>query len=300
VTVLAWLAFALAALASGGIAAAPAAWPEALSARAAHVKTTGVVRLGYRDAIVPFAYLGPDGVPIGYSLDLCRAIVDALADDLGVAKLGIDYVRVTPQDRIERVAAGDVDLECGATTITRARAERVAFSPVVFVSGTRIAVPRTSKVRGVDDLRGGRVAVVAGTTNESAIREVDRLRGLSMSVVAVPDYGAALDALLEGRVDAIGADEVLLRGLLAARAQRDVIIVGPMLSFEPYGIVLPRGAPELASAADRALRALAESREIAWIYDKWFVRPLPGGHALDMPMSVELRRSFEALGLPVQ
>lgn len=299
-TALAWLALAFAALASGEIVAAPAAWPDALSARAARVKATGVVRIGYRDAIVPFAYLGRDGAPVGYSLDLCRAIVDALAGDLGVAGLGIDYVRVTAQDRIERVAAGDVDLECGATTITAARAGRVAFSPVVFVSGTRIAVPRTSKVRGVGDLRGIRVAVVAGSTNEAAIREIDRLRGLSMALLAVPDYGAALDALLGGRVDAIAADEVLLRGLLAGRAQRDIMVVGPMLSFEPYGIVLPRDMPELARAADQALRALAESREIAWIYAKWFVRPLPGGRALDMPMSVELRRSFEALGLPAQ
>jgi len=257
----------------------------------------GVVRLGYRDSIAPFAYAGSDGAPVGYSIDLCRAAVDALAADLGVAKLGIDYVHVTAQDRIERVVAGDVDLECGATTITAARAERVAFSPVVFVTGTRIAVPRTSKVRGVGDLRGRRVAVVTGTTNEAAMREIDRLRGLSLEIVAVPDYGAALDAL-DGRVDAVAADEVLLRGALAQRGRRDVIVVGPMLSFEPYGIVLPRDAPELARAVDRALGELAESREIAWIYDKWFVRPLPGGRALDMPMSVEVRRTLEVLGMP--
>ena len=297
---LARLAFACVALACGNAVAAPAAWPEALSTRAARVKSTGVVRIGYREAIIPFAYLGPDGAPIGYSLDLCRAIVDALADDLGMAKLEIDYLRVTAQDRIERVVDGEVDLECGATTITAARAERVAFSPVVFVTGTRVAVPRTSKVRGVNDLGGRRVAVVARTTNEAAMREIDRLRGLSLALVVVPDYGAALDALLDGRVDAIAADEVLMRGLLAQRGQGDVIVVGPKLSFEPYGIVLPRDAPELARAADRALGELAGSREIAWIYDKWFVRPLPGGTALGMPMSAELRRSFELLGLPAE
>ena len=294
------LAAACLALASANAISAPPAWPDALSARAARVKSTGIVRVGYRDAIAPFAYLGPDGAPIGYSLDLCRAIVDVLADELGAAKLGIDYVPVTAQDRIERIVVGDVDLECGATTVTAARAERVAFSPVVFVTGTRIAVPRTSKVRGVGDLRGRRVAVVAGTTNDTAMREIDRLRGLSLTFVAMPDYGAALDALLEARVDAIAADEVLMRGLLAQRGHRDVIVVGPMLSFEPYGIVLPRDVPEFARAADRALGELAESREIAWIYDKWFVRPLPGGRALEMPMSTEVRRTFEVLGMPAQ
>lgn len=275
---------------------ADAAFADALSARAAQIKSAGVVRLGYRDALVPFAFVVGSGAPVGYSIDLCRAIVEALADELGTAKLGIDYARVTAQDRIERVAAGDVDLECGATTITAARAQRVAFSPVIFVSGTRLAVPRASKVRGVGDLRGRRVAVVSGTTNEAAMREIDRLRGLAMTLVAVPDYDAALDALVAGRADAIAADEVLLRGLLAQRGRRDVIVVGPMLSFEPYAIVLPRDAPELARAAERALRTLAESRELAWIYDRWFVRPLPGGYALAMPMSVELGRVLEVLG----
>jgi glutamate/aspartate transport system substrate-binding protein len=287
-----------AALAATSAHAATPAWPDALSARAAHIKATGVVRMGYRDAIVPFAYVGRDGAPKGYSIDLCGAIVEALADELGAPKLGIDYVRVTAQDRFERVVAGDADLECGATTITAARAERVAFSSVIFVTGTRIAVPRGSKVRGVTDLRGRPVAVVAGTTTEAALREVDRLRGLSLAFVTVPDYGAALDTLQGGRADAIAADEVLLRGLLAQRGQRDVVVVGPMLSFEPYGIVLPRDAPELARAAERALTELAASREIAWIYDRWFVRTPPGGRALDMPMGVELRRSLEMLGMP--
>lgn len=281
------------------VGAAPA-WPDALSARAAHIKSTGVVRLGYRDALVPFTYRGGDGAPIGYSIDLCHAIVDALAEELGAPKLGVDYVRVTAQDRIERVAAGDVDLECGSTTITSARAEHVAFSPVIFVTGTRIAALRTSTLRSARDLRGRRVGVVAGTTNEAAMREVDRLRGLSVVFITVPDYGAALEALQDDRADAIAADEVLLRGLLAQRGVRDVIVIGPMLSFERYGIALARDAPEVGRAAERALTQLAGSREIAWIYNRWFVRPLPGGFALGMPMGVELRRTFEMLGMPVE
>jgi glutamate/aspartate transport system substrate-binding protein len=289
----------IAALASAAAVAAPIEWPDALSARAATIKAAGTVRIGYRDALVPFAFAGGDGKPIGYSIDLCRAIVDALAEEVGAPRLGIDFVRVTAQDRLDRVAAGDVDLECGATTITAARAERVAFSPAIFVSGTRIAVPRASRVRGAADLRGRPVAVVAGTTNEAAVRAIDRMRGLALVFVTVPDYPAALEALLGGRADAIAADEVLLRGLLAQRASHDVIVIGPMLSFEPYGIALPRGVPEIATAADRALRALAASREIEWIYDRWFVRPLPGGRAIDLPMSVETRRTLELLGLPV-
>ncbi|MFO1316744.1 MAG: amino acid ABC transporter substrate-binding protein [Burkholderiales bacterium] len=288
-----------AALASAQGFAAPREWPGALSARMQQIRETGVVRLGYRDGAIPFSYVGPDGRPVGYSLDLCLAVVATLADDLGVPTLRAEYVRVTPVDRVERVVSGAVDLECGSTTITRERRERVAFSPVIFVTGTRLAVPVGSAIRGLADVAGRRVAVVGGTTNEAAMRDVDRLRGLGLAFVVAGDYRDALALLSAGRADALAADEALLRGALAeTRSAPDFRIVGPMLSFEPYGLMAPRGEPVLADAVDRTLRALAASREIVWIYDRWFVRPLPGGLAVGMPMGVELRRSFEVLGLP--
>lgn len=286
-------------LAAAPASAAPPAWPDALSARMQRIKDTQIVRLGYRDSAIPFSYVGPDGRPVGYSLDLCLAVVASLAEDLGVPALRAEYVRVTPVDRIERVASGAVDLECGATTITRERRERVAFSPVIFVTGTRLAALRGSPIRGLADLAGRRVAVVGGTTNEAAMRDVDRLRGLGLTFVVAADYRDALAVLAGGRADALAADEALLRGVLAETGTaRDFRVVGPMFSFEPYGIMAPRGEAALADAAERTLRALAQSREIVWLYDRWFVRPLPGGLSVGLPMSVELRRSFELLGLP--
>lgn len=281
-------------------AAVHAAPPEgALTGRLAHIRATGIVHVGYREQALPFSYLGAGGAPIGYSLDLCRAIVAAIADEVGRGDLAVEYVRVTPQDRIERVATGDVDLECGATTSTAARRARVAFSPVVFVTGTRLAVPRASGVRSVAALAGKRVAVVAGTSNEAAMRDVARLRRIAFTLVPFAGYPEALAALRDGAVAALAADEVLLRGArLRADAPRDFRIVGELLSLEPYGIVYPRDDPALADVVTRALGALAASREIAWIYDRWFTRPLPGGGNLDMPMSVPLRRAFELIGLP--
>ena len=279
--------------------AAPRTWPDALSARLQRVKDTRVVRLGYRDSAIPFSYVGSDGKPAGYSLELCQAIVATIADDLGLPALGVEYVRVNAQDRIERVASGAVDLECGSTTITAQRSERVAFSPVIFITGTRLAVPRGSAIRGIADLAGRRVAVVGGTTNEAAMRDVDRLRALRLTFVVAADYRDALALLAAGKADALGADEALLRGVLEETGRaRDFRIVGPMFSFEPYGIMVPRGEAALVDAAERTLRTLAASREITWIYNRWFVRPLPGGRSLDLPMSVELRRSFELIGLP--
>jgi glutamate/aspartate transport system substrate-binding protein len=140
---------------------------------------------------------------------------------------------------------------------------------------------------------------VRATTNEAAMREVDRLRKLSLTFVVTDNYRDALALLGSGKADALAADEVLLLGLLAESGRtREYRLVGELLSFEAYGIMYPRDDPALAEVVDRTLRNLAASREIGWIYERWFVRPLPSGVRLDLRMSPQLRRSFELLGLP--
>ncbi|MBK7079416.1 MAG: amino acid ABC transporter substrate-binding protein [Betaproteobacteria bacterium] len=186
--------------------AAEPRWENALAGRLRQIKETGVVRLGYHERAIPFSCVGAEGRPVGCTLDLCRAIVATIAADLGRSELGIDYVRVTPQDRMAQVVDGAVDLECGATTNTAERRRQVAFSPVIFVTGTRLAVPRGSRVRDPNDLRGRPVAVVSGTTNEAAMREYDRLNGLAIRFVAADDYRAALTLLTTGGEDALAAD----------------------------------------------------------------------------------------------
>jgi glutamate/aspartate transport system substrate-binding protein len=274
-------------------------WQDALTGRLRQIKEAGVVRLGYREDAIPFSYLGAQGNPVGYTLDLCSAIVATSAVDLGDVQLGIDYVPVTPLNRIKQVVDGAVDLECGATTNTAERRQQVAFSPVIFVTGTRIVVSRGSAIRNPNDLRGRPVVVVSGTTNAAAMREYDRLNALAIQFVNADDYRSALGLLVAGRADALAADDVLLRGLLAETKQTaEFRLVGDMLSFEPYGIMYSRGDTALADAVERTLRGLAENREITWIYNRWFVRQLPSGERLGLPMSAQLRRSWELLGLP--
>jgi glutamate/aspartate transport system substrate-binding protein len=262
------------------------------------IQRTHVVRLGYRSSAIPFSYLDQQPTPIGYSIDLCLAAVATIAEDLGVA-LAVEYVPVTLQDRLAQVAAGAIDLECGATTVTAERRREVAFSPVIFVSGTRLVVPRGSGIRDVRALYGRPVAVVRGTANEAVIRSYDQRAALRLEIVMADSYRDAFDLVASGRVDALAADDVLVRaGLLESGRAREFRLVGDLLALEPYAIALPREDPQLADAVTRTLRALAASRQIVWLYNRWFMRPLPSGQRLDMPMSAELAIELQLIGLP--
>jgi glutamate/aspartate transport system substrate-binding protein len=263
------------------------------------VKTAGVVRIGYRQGAVPFSIEGPAGRPYGYSIDLCHEIVEDLAQAVGVASLRIEYRRVTPADRIALVVDGQIDLECGATTNNAERRRQVAFSPLTFVAGTRLLVRRGSPVRSVRDLAGRKVVVARGTTNEDAMRQLAALGGRGFTVVVADDHEQALGRLATGEVDALAADDILLTGYVEEQGLRgQYAVVGELLSYEPYGIMFARGDAPLAEAVDATFRRLAASREIRWIYNKWFLRRLPSGIRLGLPMSAELQRSFELLGLP--
>lgn len=297
----------LACLAGALLAAAAGASAQYIADREARlltgvlkrIKDAGIVRIGFRQAAVPFSIEGPDGRPYGYSIDLCHEIVDELARAVGVASLRVEYRRVTPADRIAQVVDGRIDLECGATTNTAERREQVAFSPLIFVAGTRLLVRQGSPVRSVRDLAGRKVVVARGTTNEQAMNQLAALRKRSFAVLAADDHEQALRMLAAGEVDALAADDILLTGYIAEKGLRGrYAVVGELLSYEPYGIMFARGDAPLAEAVDLAFRRLASSREIRWIYNKWFLRPLPSGIRLGLPMSAELQRSLEVLGLP--
>lgn len=290
-----------------GIAASGPAQAQGMDDASAHaltgvlkrIKETKIVRLGVREAAVPFATINASGQASGYSVDLCLAIVDDIAAAIGVDALRIEVRRVTPADRIEQVVDGRIDLECGATTNTAERRERVAFSPTIFIAGTQLLVRRGSPVRALRDLAGRRVAVVAGTTNADVMQRWAADPRRRIEVVVVGDYQAAIDKVAGGDVAALAADDVLLAGFVADRQLRRVYaIVGELLSYEPYGILYAKDDAPLAAVVRGAFERLATTREIRSIYNKWFLRPLPSGVRLTWPMSVQLARSFEVLGLP--
>jgi glutamate/aspartate transport system substrate-binding protein len=262
------------------------------------IKATGAVHIGYRVGAVPFAFVSRDGGVSGYSIDICHAIVEEIAEATGGRPLRVEYRRVTPADRVDQVADGRVDLECGATTGTAERRARVAFSPLIFVAGTRLMVKRGSAIRSDRDLAGRKVAVASGTTNEAAMRRLAAQPGRAFEVQVADGFAQAFGRLAEGTVDALAADDILVAGFLAERDPRGAYaMVGGPLSHEPYGIMFAKDDAPLAQAVQVAFRRLAESGEIRRIYDKWFMRTLPSGARIALPMGTQLRRAFELIGL---
>jgi glutamate/aspartate transport system substrate-binding protein len=282
------------ALAAFGVRAEDAG-VQALSGTLAKARSSGMVAIAYRESSVPFSYVSARGEPIGYSIELCKQLVDAMSAAVG-RDLTIDWVKVTPETRMDAIASGRADLECGSTTSNLERAKRVAFSPTIFVSGTKLLVKHGSRIRSYRDLAGRSVAVTRGTTNEDALRKVAARFKVDMRIVPMPDHDAAFAELAAGRVDAFATDDVLLYGLVAqhhARGQYDV--VGDFLSYDPYGVMYRKGDPAMQRLVVDKFRQLAEDGEIERQYKRWFLSKLPSGERLDLPMSAQLETLIEAM-----
>jgi len=271
--------------------------PAVVSGALGRIKKTGTVRLGYRDASIPFSYLDRSGRPIGYSIDICGAIVDEIARTLDRDDLKIDYVKVTSESRLAAVAEGLVDLECGSTTNNLERRKVVDFSPMIFVTGTKLMVPIATPWRDFRDLKGRTVIVTRGTTNEQALRALDQKFKLGVTLLESPDHEESYRMLAAAKADAFATDDVLLYGLIAQhRSQGQFKVVGEFLSYDPYGIAFRRNEPELNASVERAMRNLVVTRDIVAIYARWFESRLPSGERFNMPMSPQLEESLKVLG----
>src|SRR5450432_617465 len=281
------LATAVAAQSGGG---------EGLSPTLAAIKAAHVVRLGYRESSPPFSFLDQANRPIGYSLELCEAVVDEIGAEVDDPNLKIEYVKVTSDDRIPAVLQNKIDLECGSTTANAERAKQVAFSPLMFVAGTKLMVPKTSNISAPADLKGKTVVVTKGTTNEQAMHNVDNKLALGLNIVASPDHEQSYQMLVDGKADAFATDDILLYGLIARHKSQDKFrVTGEYLSYDPYGIMFRKGEPQLAAVVERAFRKLGSNRDLIPLYNKWFVSRLPTGEKLNVAISPQLEDAFKVL-----
>src|SRR5262249_22348782 len=225
--------------------AALAQTSEGLSPTLARIKNAHVVHLGYRESSPPFSFLDQANRPIGYSLELCEAVVDEIGVEVDDPNLRIEYVKVTSDDRIQAVLQNKIDLECGSTTANSERAKQVAFSPLMFVAGTKLMVPKTSTAQSVTDLKGKTVVVTKGTTNEQAMHAADKKFSLGLNIVTSPDHEQSYQMLSDGKADAFATDDILLYGLIARHKSQDKFrVTGDYLSYDPYGIMFRKGEPQ--------------------------------------------------------
>jgi len=241
-----------------------------LEGRLKKIKESRSIAVAYRTDAAPFSF-EDNKQAVGYTVDLCRRVVGALEQQLGVKELKIRWVPVTVQNRFDTIAKGQADLECGASTVTLGRMKEVDFSSFTFVDGTGILVKASLSAKGIGDLGGKKIGVIAGTSNERALNEALKSRVINATVVPVKTRDDGLAQLESGAIDAFASDRVLLIGLAAKAAdQKSLALLTDALSFEPYAIALPRGDWQMRLAVNTALANIYRSSAIGEIYGRWF------------------------------
>jgi len=261
-----WLTFLLTAL----MLTAPALGAE-LDGTLKKIKRTNTITLGYREASRPFSFIGDDGKPAGYSVDLCTRVAASVGTELALPNLQVKWVKVTVENRIRSVVNGTIDLECGSTTASLSRQEQVDFSLMTFIDGGSLLVTDASRIRGISTLGGQRVAIIPGTTTEKSLADTLKKHGVTATMVPVKDHDAGVVALDNGTADAYASDRVILIGI--GRTSKDpakLSLVDEFFSYEPYGLMLRRGDAAFRLSVNRALAALYRSRDVAPIFEKWF------------------------------
>jgi len=258
---------------------ASAAAAQGLEGRLKKIADTRTITIAHRTDAAPFSFIDANKEITGYSVDLCNRIVTLIERQIGVTGLKVKYVPVTTQTRFDVIAKGQADMECGSSTVTLSRLKLVDFSSFTFIETTGLMVKASSGLASIADLSGKRIAVVGGTTNERAVNTVVKRRGLTATVVPMKNSQEAIAALESGAVDAFASDGLLLiGGLIQAKDPKALVLLKDQLSFEPYGIALPRGDHSFRLAVNTALAQIYSSDDINAIYNRWFAsfgKPTP-------------------------
>jgi glutamate/aspartate transport system substrate-binding protein len=276
-------------LAALALVAGPALAQEGTLAK---IKSSGSITIGHRDASVPFSYYDDNQKPIGYAMDLCHRIVDAVKKDLKMKDLKVNYQLVTSANRIPLMANGTIDLECGSTTNNLEREQQVWFTITHFVTANRWVAKKSAKIHSLNDLKGKTIVSTAGTTNIKQITEINAAQNLGMNIISANGHPEAFQMVATGRAVAFVMDDILLASL-AASSQKpsDYEISKQGLSVEPYGIMLRKDDVAFKKVADAAMTAVYKSGQIKAIYSKWFEKPIPPKNInLHLPMGSAFKK----------
>ena len=280
--------FLLAALACAALAAPLAAQENTLK----KIKDGGSITIGHRDGSIPFSYYDDQQRPVGYAVDLCLRVVDAVRADLKMPKIDVKYQLVTSANRIPLMANGTIDLECGSTTNNLEREKQVSFTITHFVTANRWIAKKSANIRSLADLKGKTVVSTAGTTNIKQITEINAAQNLGMNIISANGHPEAFQMVETGRAVAFVMDDILLYSLAAqARKPGDYAISQEALSVEPYGIMMRKDDTAFKKVVDAAMVGIYKSGQINALYAKWFLKPIPPrGLNLNVPMSAQFRK----------
>src|SRR6266404_7560823 len=256
------------------------------------IKDSGSITIGHRDASIPFSYYDDRQQPVGYAVDLCMRIVDAVKSELKMPNLKVNYQLVTSANRIPLMANGTIDLECGSTTNNLERQKQVWFTITHFVTANRWVAKKSAKLQKLADLKGKTIVSTAGTTNIKQITEINGQQNLGMNIISANGHPEAFQMVETGRAVAFVMDDILLYSLAAqSRNPKDYEISAQGLSVEPYGIMLRKDDAAFKKVVDDAMANTYKSGAINAIYDKWFQKPVPPkGINLNVPMSEQFKK----------
>ena len=276
-----WVSTALLAAALGATSAAHA--QDTLK----KIKDSGSITMGVRESSGALAFTLGDGKYTGFHYDVCQRIIADIQKQLGLAKIDVKYQPVTSQNRIPLVQNGTVDLECGSTTNNATRQKDVSFAPTLYVEEVRIATKKASGVKGIADLNGKTVATTTGTTSVQTLRKNKKAQGMDFKEVFGKDHADSFLLLESGRADAFVMDGQILAGLASkAKNPADYKIVGEVLSVEPIACMMRKDDPAFQKAVDNSIQAMVKSGQLAKMYDKWFMQPIPPANTkVGLPLS---------------
>ncbi len=274
---------------------ASGAQAEELTGTLKNIKETGAITIGFRDSSIPFSYLDDNQKPIGFAMDICYKIVDAVKKELKLDKLEVKLNPVTSSTRIPLLANGTVDLECGSTTNNVERQKQVAFTNTHFLTASRFVSKKAGKINSIDDLKGKTVVSTAGTTNIKQLTEANAARNLGVTIVPAKDHAEAFLMVETDRAAAFVMDDILLASLVAGSKEPAAYVISKdaFSKPEPYAIMLRKDDPAFKKVVDAATAAVYTSGEGQKLYDKWFMQKVPPkGLNLNTPISPELKAEF--------
>jgi glutamate/aspartate transport system substrate-binding protein len=258
------------------------------------IKDSGTITIGHRDSSIPFSYYDDKQQVVGYAIDICMKVVDAIKAELKMPNLQVKLNPVTSATRIPLIANGTIDLECGSTTNNLDRQKQVGFTNTYFVTANRYVAKKSSNIKSIADLKGKTIVSTSGTTNLKWVTEENAAKNMGMSILTAKDHAEAFLMVETGRAAAFFMDDILLYSLVASsKAPADYEIGREAFTVEPYGAMMPKDDPGFRKIVDDATAKLYKSPEMATLYDKWFLKPIPPkGVTLNVPMSPLLKKTL--------